>query len=91
MSVVNRMKRNGLKWQQKVFCQTLVKFSYVSVLQSTEKCVSGRLESSLLAITDKKLNRHLSGNRFCFTKDTRLDDLLIFLLVLFSYDCMYNV
>lgn len=84
MSVVNRMKRNGLKWQQKVFSQTLLMFSYVSVLQSIEKRVLGRLESSLLAIHDDKINRHLSGNRSFFTKDTRLDDLPRFLLGLFS-------
>lgn len=90
MSVVNRMKRFGLKSQQKVFSQTLVMFSYLSVLQSTKKCVLGRLESLLLAVPDGKLNRHLSGNRSCFTKDTKLYYLPTFLLVLVSYDCMHN-
>lgn len=54
------------------------------------KCVFGRLEFSLLAILDDKLNRHLKGKRSCFTKDTRLDDVPRFLLVLFTYDCMHN-
>lgn len=54
------------------------------------KSVLGRLESSLLAILDDKLKRHLSGNRFCFTKDTRLGDLPRLLLGLIFYDCMHN-
>lgn len=50
----------------------------------------GGLDFSSWEIINNKSNKHLSGDKFYFRRDTRLDDLPRYFLSLFSYDCMHN-
>lgn len=66
---------------------------HVFLCVRTAKHWNGWLRDSGVFITGNtqwQVKQAPSGDRSCFRKDTRLDDLPRFLLSLFSYDCMHN-